>query len=90
MDPSSGHTAAAEIIRQARLSKSPRKQLARREDRSNVWSREEYNSFRPHSSLDNLTPREYALKHEENGTSKTEILALQAVWENGAGQDQTL
>jgi putative transposase len=41
--------------------------------------RKEYNGFRPHSSLDNLTPEEYALKHEQMGTSKTNFLTLQAV-----------
>ena len=41
--------------------------------------RKEYNGFRPHSSLDNLTPEEYALKHEEEGTSKTKNLTLQVV-----------
>lgn len=41
--------------------------------------RKEYNGYRPHSSLDNLTPEEYALKHEEKGTSNTKILTLQVV-----------
>ncbi len=41
--------------------------------------RKEYNDYRPHSSLDNLTPAEYALKHEKEGISETEILTLQAV-----------
>jgi putative transposase len=41
--------------------------------------RKEYNGYRPHSSLDNLTPAEYALKHEKEGASETEILTQQAV-----------
>jgi putative transposase len=41
--------------------------------------RKEYNDYRPHSSLDNLTPAEYALKHETEGTSETEILTRQIV-----------
>ena len=41
--------------------------------------RKEYNDYRPHSSLDNLTPAEYALKHEKEGTSETEILTQQVV-----------
>ena len=31
------------------------------------WRKED-NGFRPHSSLDNLTPEDYAFKHEEEGT----------------------
>jgi putative transposase len=41
--------------------------------------RKEYNNYRPHSSLDNLTPAEYALKHEPAGTSKTKKITLQVV-----------
>ena len=41
--------------------------------------RKEYNGYRPHSSLDNLTPAEYALKHETEGTSETKNLTLQVV-----------
>lgn len=41
--------------------------------------RKEYNGYRPHSSLDNLTPAEYALKHEKEGTSETKYLTQQAV-----------
>ena len=41
--------------------------------------RKEYNRYRPHSSLDNLTPTEYVLKHETEGTSETKNLTLQVV-----------
>ena len=41
--------------------------------------RKEYNGFRPHSSLDNLTPTEYALKHKKERTSKANNLTLQVV-----------
>lgn len=44
--------------------------------------RKEYNGYRPHSSLDNLTPTEYALKHETEGTStseETQNVTLQVV-----------
>jgi putative transposase len=41
--------------------------------------RKEYNGYRPHSSLDNLTPTEYALKLETEGTSETENLILKVV-----------
>ena len=41
--------------------------------------RKEYNNYRPHSSLDNLTPAEYALKHEPAGSSETKNITLQVV-----------
>ena len=42
------------------------------------WRRE-YNEYRPHSSLGNLTPREYAQKLKPQGTSETKKLILQVV-----------
>jgi len=41
--------------------------------------RKEYNGFRPHSSLDNLTPTEYALKHKTERISEAKNLTLQMV-----------
>jgi putative transposase len=38
--------------------------------------RKEYNGERPHSSLGDLTPREYAREHEPEGTSEAEVLTL--------------
>jgi putative transposase len=42
------------------------------------WRRE-YNDERPHSSLDNLTPGEFARNLEPQGTSKTKKLIRQVV-----------
>jgi len=42
------------------------------------WRRE-YNDDRPHSSLGNLTPGEFARNLEPQGTSKTKKLTLQVV-----------
>ena len=41
--------------------------------------RKEYNRIRPHSSLGNMTPREYSEKHDQLEASETEILTLEAV-----------
>jgi putative transposase len=41
--------------------------------------RKEYNRVRPHSSLGNMTPREYAENHNQPEASETEILTLEAV-----------
>jgi putative transposase len=40
--------------------------------------RKEYNRVRPHSSLGNMTPGEYAENHDQRETSETEILTLEA------------
>jgi putative transposase len=50
--------------------------------------RKEYNGFRPHSSLDNLTPTEYALKHKTERTSEAKNLTLQMVQKNGADHNE--
>ena len=51
-----------------------------REAKSKIeqWKRE-YNEDRPHSSLGNLTPREYAQNLKPQGTSDTKKLTLQVV-----------
>ena len=41
--------------------------------------RKEYNRFRPHSSLGNMTPREYAENHDQQEASEAEILTLVGV-----------
>ncbi len=41
--------------------------------------RKEYNRVRPHSSLGNMTPREYAENHHQPEVSEPEILTLEAV-----------
>lgn len=41
--------------------------------------RKEYNRFRPHSSLGNLTPREYAQNHDQPKASETDKLTLEVV-----------
>lgn len=46
----------------------------------------EYKLVRPHSSVDNLTLEEYALKHEAEGTTETHNLTLHIVLKNGAVQ----
>jgi len=40
--------------------------------------RKEYNRVRPHSSLGNMTPREYAENHNQPEASEMEILTLEA------------
>ena len=35
------------------------------------------------NTLDNLTPEEYAFKHEAKGVSNTKNLTLQTVWKTG-------
>lgn len=47
-------------------------------NRIEQW-RKEYNEIRPHSSLGNLTPKEYAQKLEPQRTSETKTLILQLV-----------
>ncbi len=47
--------------------------LAEARDKIEQW-RDDYNHHRPHSSLGNLTPLEYAREHEPEGTSETEVL----------------
>jgi putative transposase len=52
--------------------------LEEAQDRIEQW-RKEYNEERPHSSLGNLTPREYAQKLKPQRTSETKKLILQVV-----------
>ena len=47
------------------------------EEKIEAW-REEYNNFRPHSSLNGLTPAEIVQKHKQNGVDMQNNLSLPA------------